>query len=340
MEYLFFDTECANCFSGTGKICEFGFVLTDENFSVIEKKNILINPDSPFDKKGFAISKIKLAYPYPEYYKAKKFPAFYEEIKGLLTAKNRLVIGHGVKSDVKFISDACKRYSLSSFDYEFVDTERLVAKILDRQKRLKLGEIYCDLYPEREPIRCHEALSDAIMTMEIAKALAGKEGKTFGAVVTDNPEGCGEQFLGRVVDKLAPFRYTEGEKMSGRNREIFHEAIEENRTKVRKGKTFTLPGEYEKTHFPQMLKIVDFLSKNGYRYSTSSHRGKYVSMSEGEARRQNFRRSAVITFQEFLSEIGLSESELLLENIDITAIMSQFASNRDWYEKYKNKHGL
>ena len=67
MKYLFFDTECANCFDGEGKICEFGFVLTDENYQIIEKDNIIINPESPFDKKGLGMSKIKLALPYSAY---------------------------------------------------------------------------------------------------------------------------------------------------------------------------------------------------------------------------------------------------------------------------------
>ena len=30
MKYVFFDIECANCFQGNGKICSFGYVITDE----------------------------------------------------------------------------------------------------------------------------------------------------------------------------------------------------------------------------------------------------------------------------------------------------------------------
>ena len=57
MKYLFFDIECANCFDGKGKICEFGYVQTDENFSIIEKESFKINPCAPFDKKGFEFNK-------------------------------------------------------------------------------------------------------------------------------------------------------------------------------------------------------------------------------------------------------------------------------------------
>ena len=37
MKYVFFDIECANCYQGKGKICSFGYVITNENFDVEEK---------------------------------------------------------------------------------------------------------------------------------------------------------------------------------------------------------------------------------------------------------------------------------------------------------------
>lgn len=44
MNYLFFDIECANCFEGKAKICEFGYVLINEQFEIIKKELFLINP--------------------------------------------------------------------------------------------------------------------------------------------------------------------------------------------------------------------------------------------------------------------------------------------------------
>lgn len=49
MKYLFFDIECANCFGGTGKICEFSYILSDEHFNEIELNQFIINPNAPFD---------------------------------------------------------------------------------------------------------------------------------------------------------------------------------------------------------------------------------------------------------------------------------------------------
>lgn len=42
MRYLFFDIECSE-----GKsMCSFGYVLTDEKFRILEKDDILMNPEA------------------------------------------------------------------------------------------------------------------------------------------------------------------------------------------------------------------------------------------------------------------------------------------------------
>ena len=44
MKYLFFDIECSNCFNGIGKMCEFGYVLTDESLRVMKSGEIPMSP--------------------------------------------------------------------------------------------------------------------------------------------------------------------------------------------------------------------------------------------------------------------------------------------------------
>jgi hypothetical protein len=84
MNYLFFDIECANCFDGVGKICEFGYVLTDEKFSVIEENSFKMNPRAVFDKKGFAMRGIHLEHPFAFYKTQPDFPYFYPKIRGYI----------------------------------------------------------------------------------------------------------------------------------------------------------------------------------------------------------------------------------------------------------------
>lgn len=40
MRYLFFDIECCN----GRNICEFSYVINDDEFNISEKKDIIINP--------------------------------------------------------------------------------------------------------------------------------------------------------------------------------------------------------------------------------------------------------------------------------------------------------
>lgn len=49
MKYLFFDIECSNCFNGVGKMCEFGYVLTDEDFNTIKCDDMPMSPGKGYD---------------------------------------------------------------------------------------------------------------------------------------------------------------------------------------------------------------------------------------------------------------------------------------------------
>ena len=77
MNYLFFDIECATCRGGKGKICEFGYLLTDDNFNEIKREEILINPNSPFD---WYTLKNLLHFTKNEYKSAPTYDSVYEKI--------------------------------------------------------------------------------------------------------------------------------------------------------------------------------------------------------------------------------------------------------------------
>ena len=81
MQYLFFDIECAGVFKNVAKICAFGYCLTDENFRILEKEDLLINPKGNFhltDRKGE--HGIVLPYQYGEFKKYPTFPEYADRI--------------------------------------------------------------------------------------------------------------------------------------------------------------------------------------------------------------------------------------------------------------------
>lgn len=99
MKYLFFDCEFANCFDSKEKICEFGYVMVNENFNVLYKGNIIINPiikDNEWD--WYALKKI-LTRKRKEYKNRLFFPAYHKKIVALIQNAD-FILGHTIDGDV------------------------------------------------------------------------------------------------------------------------------------------------------------------------------------------------------------------------------------------------
>ena len=106
MKYLFFDIEGANCYNYISKMCTFGYVLTDEKYNVKSKIDVVMNPESPFDK--HIIKEQMNAYPLAMYNSRPPFGYFYKSIKNILETPEQLIIGWSIDNDVKYIYDACR----------------------------------------------------------------------------------------------------------------------------------------------------------------------------------------------------------------------------------------
>ncbi len=175
MKYLFFDIECSVVSKKAAKICAFGYCLTDERFSILEKEDILINPQGSFhltDRKGSQ----GLVLPY-EYASFKKYPTFREKaekIYSLLQDKDTLVVGHATMNDVKYLNLESQRFSLPPFAFSFADTQFLyMNKIKEFSRQFGLGSIAEELNVE---FVAHRAVDDAYATMRVAEAMCKEAG--------------------------------------------------------------------------------------------------------------------------------------------------------------------
>ncbi len=164
------------------KICAFGYCLTDEKFNILEKEDILINPQGGFhltDRKGTQ----GLVLPY-EYSDFKKYPTFREkaeQIYSLLQDKDTLVVGHASMNDVKYLNLESQRFSLPSFSFAFADTQFLyMNKIGEFSRQFGLGTIAEQLQVE---FVAHRAVDDAYATMKVAEAMCKEEGLTLSALI-------------------------------------------------------------------------------------------------------------------------------------------------------------
>lgn len=177
MKYLFFDIECSNCFEGKNKICEFGYVLTDEKFNVLSKGDI---PMSPGDRRNrsnrFDTSIYKRepgfewAYDFDYYFSCPQFPHYYETIKKLFENPETIVFGYSVDNDVRYFDSEFKRYKLEPFKYKACDIQKIMKYYSEkRQKFMGLQDAFKKLCPITEFIKLEPHLSrdDAYMSMRV-----------------------------------------------------------------------------------------------------------------------------------------------------------------------------
>ena len=170
MRYLFFDIECANCFNGQGKICSFGYVITDTQFNVLEQKDILINPKTKFHlTKNNNEDGIELAYPIDMFTSSPDFEYYYETIRNLLTYKDQIVFGHSVLNDIHFILSECKRYNKEIFTYKAYDTQVFYMLLHNESMPAALSKI-CEGYGI-ELTALHRSDFDAYLTMQVLVGL-------------------------------------------------------------------------------------------------------------------------------------------------------------------------
>lgn len=184
MRYLFFDIECAN--PKFNSICTFGYVITDENFDVIEQRDVLMNPETGYDK--YVIKNI-LRYSTEELDSQMPFPCYYDEIEQLMCASDVVVLGFSISNDIRFLNETCIRYRMPSLNYRFYDVQKIYgdfAKVQDQASIETAGEVL----HLNKPFFVHRSDEDARITMEILKAICVEKGMTLPLLLAE-ASSCG-----------------------------------------------------------------------------------------------------------------------------------------------------
>lgn len=167
MKYLFFDCECANCYNHEGKICSFGYVTTDTNFKILEEKDIIINPDAPFDPHvlGVGQNSIDLAYTPKRFQYAPKFDHFYPDIARLLCDPDTKVFGYAIENDIGFLVSECRRYHTSIPQFTYFDIQDIYRLYREWDRTPSLEDALKDLGVPNDEYAEHQSSDDAKMSM-------------------------------------------------------------------------------------------------------------------------------------------------------------------------------
>ena len=271
MRYLFFDIECAD---GNRAICEYGYVLTDEKFNVLRKRNILMDPECQFNLTGReGQDDLILTYPYSEYYKFYPFDDSYETIKNLMTQKDLLIFGHAVNNDIGFLFKDCNRYKLPLFDYVAYDIQKMLP-VFDKQNKryTSLENAFVDLVPLeiRSELKDHRACDDAMKTMLVFKAMVLDLEFTPKDLIESCPKS---EFKALEYWEQAKIRKKEKKKhlQNAAKRKVGqqmwgdlyreHEPLLEDDNSI--GKFLTVSGEM-KEHHEELSNLIDIIKSKGY----------------------------------------------------------------------------
>ncbi len=365
MEYLFFDIECSDGIH----ICTFGYALFDANFNLIEREDIIINPETPImtslmkKRAGFT-----LAYPTKTFKKSPVFPYYYERIKEILTAPNRINIGHAAYNDARFIKTACLRYELPVFDFEFKDTQQLfkhfIAEVevegLTPSTDIGLDRL-CEIL-QVEIVDLHRSDADAFMTQSVFRKMCSRFDVSVEELL-QKPNGGGG-IRGGEVELDKPKRMLSDEKlttndMTNKNRKLLKRVLErvtgdEGYEKTLENRKVAISFGYENRNFTSLLKIVKEIYNRGGEYINDGTEadiflyrkkgGNPQCMRQKQALERSKKGYAVefMTVDEFLPLLGIRDGEQLesmaLPVIDLNGKTVRSLTKKTSEVRYKDKH--
>ncbi len=304
MSLVFFDIECASVRKTVAKICVFGYVVCDENFNILKKEDILINPRGEFhltDRKGD--KGIVLPYSYEEFKKYPVFPKVYPYIKELLENKENIVFGHATMNDVKYLNLETKRFRLPSFDFSFSDSQLIyMTYISDYSHQFGLEHIAKDLCVDFVP---HRAADDAYATMRIVEAMCKAKDCTYRELINQLHISEGRIKNYQIYSpnshgfKAHHAKINELKRQRAKTRTRFANYVSRKRPSAGgkfAGKTFTFAREIE-DDLQLAESLADLIFKSGGNYSFHVTKCNfYVSFNgDGSSRLQNAQKQNGIT---------------------------------------------
>lgn len=271
MKYLFFDIECANCFNGQGKICSIGYVLADNNFNIIEQKDILINPDSKFHLRNKSSGEgIELGYDKEVFLKCPKFDAYYPQIRELLEDEDNVVFGHSVINDINFLLSECVRYKRPYFTFKAFDTQILHRHFMPESKENGLGKICESFGIETENL--HRSDYDAYLTMQVAKKLCELQNVRLDELLAEAPNCFYSVENGIVVNHYCTTSYTK--KLVNLAKFVKPDPRLEPNPSI-KDKYFCFSTDFEQEKHKQAMFLVKYIRWNGGYYTQKVNKINY-----------------------------------------------------------------
>ncbi len=172
MQYLAIDLEACNRYV-KGSVFSVGYVLADENFNVLKKEDIIINPKCRFVAKfrkpiEFSVTKEQAEA-------APTLAEQYDKIAALF-GKDTVVLAHSANSDMYMLNEACKRARVPALKFRYICTQMIYSAIYDVMNGIGLDKAAEEM---GVTFTHHKADDDALMALLLLKSCCEKMGCTY-----------------------------------------------------------------------------------------------------------------------------------------------------------------
>ncbi|MBO7178437.1 MAG: hypothetical protein J6V69_04985 [Clostridia bacterium] len=306
MKYLFFDIECSDGM----RICEFGYVITDEQYNVLEREVIPMNPESKFEvleRRGKPA--LELYYTETYYKMCPTFPFYYDKIKGLLQDSDMISVAHDGENDCKFLRVACSRYGLDEIELSFVDSQAFSEYVHNEYGNISL-ERAIEKYNLAKPVFLHRSDEDSYLVCQLIQKLTAESGVALKDVREKIPTICGNSQKASMLHQKHEIKKlvrTLGKKKNPIQNKLTDKQL-----------CFSIT--YENAYFKETMELIRILSRCNCRYETNLKECHYfVQMEEDdvmdkreisamEERRNG--RIEILGREEFLAILNVSHEDL------------------------------
>ena len=353
MKYISFDIECCD-----GKhICEFGYVITDENFKILQKECFTINPNKPFNLIGRENrADCILFFPEETYYQSPEFPVFYNKINDLLSTTDSIIFGHAIRNDAIFLRDACKRYKLPPINFDFVDSQLLYREFSGEKGSISLENAE-EILKLEQPQFHHKSDEDALLTIELVEKICEKLNVNVQELITLCPTVCGSsynyniQYTGSDLQSMLKALESNSNALSQNKKKIciqkFSKEVQPQGRIVDSnlnGKRICFSIFYEINYTKETIKFIQVLANYGCEYNMKVSENDYYVASDEELtniqpekntryeaalRSEDGRNVKVLSFADFLKMVDLTADTL--ETLKMPTIKKQKSTKRRVY---------
>ena len=319
MNYLIFDIECCD----GQHICEFGYVLFNEEFVLLKKECITINPEHKFKLTGREHERdLELAFTEDVYRNSPTYDAVYDRIKSIIQTPDCQIIGFAMQNDAAFLATANELNGKEPVAFSFLDFQILYQAYKKETKSISLENIVKELGVEN--ITLHKSDDDSYAVMLALKKICERENLSLIATLKLLKKLKGNYMAEKarlhnisLIKKLSVGNLKAQKEFLGKF--ISQLTSNENIKNEFNGKVVCIDMAFQREHFNEFLSLIKSLYLSGATYmGKASECDVFIQTHAGEDKRFESAKSAVeegqaiefLTLEQALDKLSVKREEL------------------------------